>query len=36
VDSLQGLAENLLAHLEYEERNLQATVLRMPEWIRTA
>jgi hypothetical protein len=36
VDALHGLAENLLAHLEYEERNLQPTVLRMRDWIRTA
>jgi ElaB/YqjD/DUF883 family membrane-anchored ribosome-binding protein len=36
VGALNGVAENLLAHLDYEERNLQATVLRMREWVRTA
>jgi hemerythrin-like domain-containing protein len=31
VDSLQALRENLLAHLEYEELNVEATVRRVPE-----
>ena len=36
VDTLRALGENLLAHLEYEELNIQATVLRIREWVRTA
>jgi len=28
ADSLQALGENLLAHLDYEERSLEGTVLR--------
>jgi hypothetical protein len=32
VDALQGLADNLLAHLDYEELSLQPTVLRLREW----
>jgi hypothetical protein len=36
VEALHALAENLLAHLDYEERNLQVTVLRMREWVRSA
>jgi hypothetical protein len=31
VDSLRALRENLLAHLDYEERSIQATVLRVRE-----
>jgi hemerythrin HHE cation binding domain-containing protein len=31
VESLQALRENLLAHLEYEERNIEATVRRVRE-----
>jgi hemerythrin-like domain-containing protein len=29
--ALRALGENLLAHLDYEERNVKDTVLRMPE-----
>ena len=36
VDTLRALGENLLAHLDYEELNIQATVLRIREWVRTA
>jgi Hemerythrin HHE cation binding domain len=32
VDTLRALRENLLAHLDYEERNLEATVLRVREY----
>jgi Hemerythrin HHE cation binding domain len=35
VDALQGLADNLLAHLDYEELSLQPTVLRLREWAAT-
>ena len=31
VDTLQTLRENLLAHLEYEELNIEATVRRVPQ-----
>ena len=31
VDSLQALRENLLAHLDYEERSIEATVRRLRE-----
>jgi hypothetical protein len=31
ADSLQTLSENLLAHLDYEELNVEATVLRVRE-----
>ena len=31
VDTLRALRENLLAHLDYEERNIEATVRRVPE-----
>jgi iron-sulfur cluster repair protein YtfE (RIC family) len=31
VDALQALRENLLAHLEFEERNIEATVRRIRE-----
>jgi hemerythrin-like domain-containing protein len=31
VDALQALGENLLEHLEYEERSLEATVRRLRE-----
>jgi hypothetical protein len=31
VDALQALRENLLAHLDFEERNLEATVRRVDE-----
>lgn len=29
VDSLRGLGENLLEHVDYEELSLKATVLRL-------
>jgi hemerythrin-like domain-containing protein len=32
VDTLQALAENLLAHLDLEELSVQPTVLRLREW----
>ena len=32
VDALQTLSENLLAHLEYEERSIKDTVLRLREY----
>jgi hemerythrin-like domain-containing protein len=32
ADRLQALGENLLAHLDYEERNLESTVLRVQEF----
>ena len=32
ADALQALGENLLAHLDYEERSLEATVLRVREY----
>jgi Hemerythrin HHE cation binding domain len=32
ADALQALGANLLAHLDYEERNLEATVLRLREY----
>lgn len=32
VDSLQALRENLLAHLDYEERSIEATVQRVREF----
>lgn len=32
VEALQTLRENLVAHLEYEELNLEATVRRVPDW----
>jgi hemerythrin HHE cation binding domain-containing protein len=35
VDTLQGLADNLLAHLDYEELSLQPTVVRVREWAQT-
>jgi hemerythrin-like domain-containing protein len=31
ANALQALGEQLLAHLDYEERNLEATVLRLRE-----
>jgi hemerythrin-like domain-containing protein len=31
VDSLRALRENLLAHLDYEERSIEATVRRVSE-----
>jgi hypothetical protein len=31
VETLQVLRESLLAHLDYEERSIEATVLRVPE-----
>ena len=31
VDTLQALGENLLAHLDYEELNVESTVLRLRE-----
>ena len=35
VDALQALRENLLAHLDYEELNIAATVRRVgdPQWV---
>jgi hypothetical protein len=36
VDALQGLAGNLLAHLDYEELSIEATVLRLRNWNETA
>ena|SRR2546423_2592540 len=36
VDTLQGLADNLLAHLDYEELSVRPTVLRIREWAETA
>jgi hypothetical protein len=33
ADKLQALGEDLLAHLDYEERSLEATVLRLREAI---
>jgi hemerythrin-like domain-containing protein len=36
VDTLQALAENLLAHLGYEELNIQSTVVRVREWTQVA
>jgi Hemerythrin HHE cation binding domain len=32
ADALQALRENLLAHLDYEERSIEATVLRVREY----
>jgi hypothetical protein len=32
ADALRTLAERLLTHLSYEERNLEATVLRLREY----
>ncbi len=32
ADKLQALGENLLARLDYEERSLEATVLRIGEF----
>ncbi|MEA2472585.1 MAG: hypothetical protein QOE06_500 [Thermoleophilaceae bacterium] len=32
VDALHGLEENLLAHLDYEELNIESTVRRMRDW----
>jgi iron-sulfur cluster repair protein YtfE (RIC family) len=36
VDTLRALGEDLLGHLDYEELNIHATVLRIREWVRTA
>jgi len=36
VEALQRLADNLLAHLDYEELSLQPTVVRVREWTETA
>ena len=33
VDALQALADNLLAHLDYEELNLEPTVRRLRDWV---
>ena len=34
ADALRALGENLLAHLDYEERSLEATVLRLDDFAR--